>query len=193
MKWVLFATGVVAGVALVLWVVVSAVRPERRLWPPGERDWRFYCHWGLDVVYNLSLLGVAYLDWGSLWFPRPASLVVGVLLFVGGGALGVVAGRDLGERETLGLDGDLRTGGFYRYSRNPQYVGYAVATVGAMLAADSWLVLALGTVRLVHWLALPFAEEPWLRERHGAAYEAYREAVPRFVGVETVRRLLARK
>ncbi len=39
------------------------------------------------------------------------------------------------------------------------------------------------------WLVMPFAEEPWLREQYGEAYEQYAARVPRFVGRGTIRAL----
>ncbi len=156
-------------------------------WPPGERGWQFYAHWGISQLLNVVLAVVAYLDWNSLGLPRIPSLVPGATLFVGGFAVALAAGYDLGVEETKGLSGELRTGGWYRYSRNPQYVGYIAATVGFVLLANSSLVAIICACFLGWWLALPFAEEPWLHERHGEEYERYVERVPRFVGLRTVR------
>jgi protein-S-isoprenylcysteine O-methyltransferase Ste14 len=73
----------------------------------------------------------------------------------------------------------LVVGGLYRYVRNPMYV--------ALLAAILGQALLLGRPRLLAWggavLAAVYAfvrgyEEPTLRARHGAAYDAYRRAVP---------------
>ena len=52
-------------------------------------------------------------------------------------------------------------------------------------------ILAIGGV---FWtLLLPFAEEPWLTEQYGDNYEIYRERVPRFIGWQTIARLLRRE
>jgi protein-S-isoprenylcysteine O-methyltransferase Ste14 len=74
---------------------------------------------------------------------------------------------------------ELVVGGLYRYVRNPMYVGVGLVIAGQCLVFRS--------VPLVAWLAL-FAvavtafvvgyEQPTLRERHGAAYDAYRRNVP---------------
>jgi len=73
-------------------------------------------------------------------------------------------------------------GGLYRYLRNPMYVGVGLVIAGQCLAFRS--------VPLVAWLAL-FAvsvtafvvtyEQPTLRERYGASYEAYCRDVPAVV------------
>ena len=73
--------------------------------------------------------------------------------------------------------------GPYRVSRNPQYVGDIALLLGWGVACNSlltWLLCLLG----VAWFALaPLAEEPWLRERYGPPYEAYRGRVSRFLGL----------
>ncbi|MFC4438970.1 MULTISPECIES: methyltransferase family protein [Natrialbaceae] len=183
---VAFAVGVGALLANFVGVVASAVGAAN-YWPPGERDWRFYTQWTLSQVFTVSLLVVALVDWNSLGLPRPSSLFVGLALFVPGFVVALASGLDLGTEETAGLTGELRTGGWYRYSRNPQYVGYVVASVGFALLANSALVAALCAIYAVWWLTLPLAEEPWLREQYGEAYERYAERVPRFVGLRTVK------
>ncbi|MFC7045958.1 methyltransferase family protein [Halobacteriaceae archaeon GCM10025711] len=191
MLWTLFRVALVAAGTIIAGLVVSVLAPDYRFWPPGERSWAYWLNWLLVAVFDLCMLGVSYLDWGSLGLPRPASLVVGAVTFGVGFAVAILAGRDLGGEETTGLAGDLHTDGCYRYSRNPQYVGYIVATVGWVLLADSRLVAVLGATFVVWQALLPFAEEPWLREQYGDAYEEYRREVPRFVGPTTVARLLS--
>ncbi|ELY25197.1 hypothetical protein C500_17306 [Natrialba magadii ATCC 43099] len=183
---------VVGGSALLInfvGVVASAVGATN-YWPPGERDWRFYAQWTLSQVFTVSVLIVALLDWNSLGLPRLPSLLVGLVLFGSGFVVAIASGFDLGREETAGLTGELRTGGWYRYSRNPQYVGYVVASVGFALLANSVLVAVLCVIYVGWWLTLPFAEEPWLRKQYGREYEHYAERVPRFVGVETIRELI---
>ncbi len=187
----LFAVGIGALSLNVAGVVASAVGAAD-YWPPGERDCRFYAQWALSQTFTVCLLLVAIADWNELGVPRGPSLVVGLALFVPGFAVAIAAGLDLGGEETVGLTGELRTDGWYRYSRNPQYVGYIIASVGFALLANSALVAVLCTVYVGWWLLLPLAEEPWLREQYGEEYERYAERVPRFAGVETVRALASR-
>lgn len=158
-------------------------------WPPGDRNWQFYLHWSLAQVFNATILAVTYLTWNRLGLPRPV-LAVGGLAFLVTFAGALWAGRDLGETESLGLEGALRTGGWYRYSRNPQYVCYLAATVAFVVFSGSALVVLMGLVYAPRWLVYPLAEEPWLREQYGAAYEEYAATVPRFLGRGSLRRLV---
>ena len=114
-------------------------------------------------------------------------------MFVGGILIALESIRELGLDETEGVEGDLRTGGLYRYSRNPQYVGDIIMTVGFMLLTNSRLVIFLGAVHLAYYVLLPFAEEPWLQDQYGEKYREYREAVPRFVGMRTFEQILGDK
>ena len=77
---------------------------------------------------------------------------------------------------------ELVVGGLYRYLRNPMYVGVGLVIAGQCLAFRS--------LALVVWLAL-FAvavtafvvayEQPTLRARYGASYDAYCRSVPAIV------------
>ncbi|ELY52595.1 methyltransferase family protein [Natronolimnohabitans innermongolicus] len=183
-----FAASLALVIANLAGIVASALGVAD-YWPPGERTWQFYAHWTISHLLNVVLVGLAYLDWNSLGLSRVPSFAAGAVLFLGGFAVAFAAGHDLGVEETKGLSGELRTGGWYRYSRNPQYVGYIAATIGFALLANSALVAIVCAVFLCWWFALPFAEEPWLREQYGEEYERYADRVPRFVGLETVREL----
>ncbi|PSP81470.1 hypothetical protein BRC81_00480 [Halobacteriales archaeon QS_1_68_20] len=182
--WLAFGLGVAVGIAHLTGIVVSIVT-EYRYWPPGARDRRFYATWTFSNALNVAILAVVVLDWNGLGFPRPETLVVGGVLFVGGYAVAIKGGRDLGFEQTLGLEGEMQADGLYRYSRHPQYTGYVVATVGAWLLVGSADATVLLGIYLSWWLTLPLAEEPWLREQYGEAYERYCERVPRFVDLRS--------
>jgi len=157
-------------------------------YPFGERNWQYALHWGLETVFNVALLAVTVLGWNSLGLPAWLLAVAGAVFAVTfAGA--VLAGLDLGQDETTGLEGELRTGGWYRYSRNPQYVCYIAAMAAFAVLAATPLAVALCAVALPVWFVLPFAEEPWLRGQYGEAYERYAERVPRFLGVASLRAL----
>ncbi|THE65542.1 isoprenylcysteine carboxylmethyltransferase family protein [Salinadaptatus halalkaliphilus] len=188
LEWVLLGAGLGAMLAN-LAGVVSSIRGWTSYYPLGEKDWRFTVFWGLAHVSNGALLGLAYIQFGELGLPWWA-FPVGLVLFVGGFAIVIVATSDLGVSQTQGITDGLRTDRLYRYSRNPQYVGYIPVTIGYVLFTDAPFVVPICAVWLVWWFVLPFAEEPWLRDQFGHEYEQYAEQIPRFVGGNTVRRLL---
>ncbi len=76
----------------------------------------------------------------------------------------------------------LVTVGLYRFSRNPMYVGVLLALIGWALlfgsAALGWYAAAMA---LAFHLRVVLAEEPWLARTHGAEWQAYQKAVPRWL------------
>jgi protein-S-isoprenylcysteine O-methyltransferase Ste14 len=72
--------------------------------------------------------------------------------------------------------------GPYRHVRHPMISGVVLILVGeaALLGSVPLLVWA-AAVFAVNALYLPLVEEPGLRRRFGAEYDAYRASVPRWV------------
>jgi protein-S-isoprenylcysteine O-methyltransferase Ste14 len=72
--------------------------------------------------------------------------------------------------------------GPYRYVRNPMYLGAGLALAGAALFYRSLPVLVYGVVLLFCAnLFVLFYEEPTLRRKFGADYEAYCQEVRRWL------------
>jgi protein-S-isoprenylcysteine O-methyltransferase Ste14 len=69
--------------------------------------------------------------------------------------------------------------GFYRYVRNPIYVGFLIILIGQSLLFGS---SGLAEYAAVSWCigaaAVRFYEEPVLTRKFGAEYRAYQRAVP---------------
>ena len=73
--------------------------------------------------------------------------------------------------------------GFYRYVRNPMYVGFAAGWMGLWIIfghADLRLIVAVAAVALGVHLFVVFFEELTLRRRFGEEYENYRHSVRRW-------------
>jgi len=72
--------------------------------------------------------------------------------------------------------------GPYRFSRNPIYVGFGVTYVGLAVAMDSWVaVLLLFPCLIVVDRFVIQREERYLAAKFGAAYDAYRQKVRRWL------------
>jgi protein-S-isoprenylcysteine O-methyltransferase Ste14 len=73
----------------------------------------------------------------------------------------------------------LVVGGLYRYVRNPMYVAVTAIIVGqALVLGRPALLLYAAAFVAVTATFVRLYEEPVLRERFGAEYEAYSRAVP---------------
>lgn len=76
----------------------------------------------------------------------------------------------------------LVTGGLYRFSRNPIYIGFTLIYVGFAFAMDSWAALALLLPCLVVIdRAVVLREEAYLAGKFGAEWDAYASKVRRWL------------
>ncbi len=72
--------------------------------------------------------------------------------------------------------------GPYRWVRNPMYIALVVMIAGQALVFGSAALLAYGAlIALIFHTFVLLYEEPTLRGRFGAEYEAYAAAVPRWI------------
>ncbi len=72
--------------------------------------------------------------------------------------------------------------GFYRHVRNPMYVGVMATITGeALLFAHSGLILLAAAAFVVFHLFVVLYEEPTLRRKFGADYDAYCRHVGRWI------------
>ncbi|MDQ2691397.1 MAG: isoprenylcysteine carboxylmethyltransferase family protein [Chloroflexota bacterium] len=77
---------------------------------------------------------------------------------------------------------ELVASGFYRYVRNPMYVGVLLTILGHFLWFGFWwLLVYAAVVFLIFHLFVTGYEEPKLKRMFGAAYEDYRRSVPRWI------------
>jgi protein-S-isoprenylcysteine O-methyltransferase Ste14 len=139
------------------------------------------------LIYAAGLLlgwGLQRL-WPRLWLPVSWARPLALALLLAGliGIAGVVAFRRAGTtpnpwRATT----SLVTGGPYRFTRNPMYVGFTLW----YLAATSWVnalwpLLLLPLVLLVMQRGVIAREEAYLRRRFGREYEEYSVGVRRWL------------
>jgi protein-S-isoprenylcysteine O-methyltransferase Ste14 len=180
---VVFSVTLVAEVLSAVAVGVSILLPRRRVWPPPHQSaWTRYVMWFLFGVSASGVITLGIIDWGSLDLPPGIRWAMGAPLWSAGNALALWAMVVLGVASTSGGEKGLIRRGPYRVSRNPQYVGFVLGLIGWAVLTSSRLTLVGSLVGVIPLLLVPLAEEPWLVERYGTAYEEYRQAVPRFIG-----------
>ena len=77
---------------------------------------------------------------------------------------------------------ELVVTGFYRYVRNPMYVGILLMLIGYFLWFGFWsLSIYAVFVFIATHLFVTLYEEPTLKRKFGASYEDYRKRVPRWI------------
>jgi len=147
---------------------------QRRLYPP------VYLLLGLALIVLLHLfLPIAEI------VPRSLS-ALGAVLFILGAAPGILVNKRFAQANTtirpLEVSKALVTDGFFRYSRNPIYLGLAVSLLGAALLLGSLspfvvppiFVLIIQSQFIVH-------EERILEDTFGEAYRVYKAKVRRWL------------
>lgn len=77
---------------------------------------------------------------------------------------------------TNGQSGRLVTSGIYRYSRNPQYLGFILVLIGWILGWPTILTVTLAPILIYRYVRVCRTEEEELIELEG--YREYRERVP---------------
>jgi protein-S-isoprenylcysteine O-methyltransferase Ste14 len=77
---------------------------------------------------------------------------------------------------------ELVATGFYRYVRNPMYVGILLTLIGHFLWFGYWNLLIYAVVVAMSFNTfVAYYEEPTLKRKFGAAYEDYLKQVPRWI------------
>ncbi|MGO8765000.1 MAG: methyltransferase family protein, partial [Limisphaerales bacterium] len=138
-------------------------------------------HKGVVVGAMLWLFGGLII---SLFVPMLFSSVffVGLAFYILG--LGIAAFAFYSFAHQRGLV----TGVLYRYSRNPNYVGWILLILGLTLmgwSASFWsfmfLIYFVVTILYLHWTIL--LEERYLAAKHGDSYRRYLASTPRYFGI----------
>lgn|SRR5262245_64254588 len=146
-----------------------------------------FTFWAAFIAYAGLWLSAFAAAWFSYW---PIAIPTGLALALGGALIGVGAVVYLAARVqfrsfrlTWGLVTDrLVTTGLYRFSRNPQLVGWALLFLGIAVLGRSGAGLLLAAMFSISCLVSVPVEERALARRYGPAYEAFRSSVPRFFG-----------
>ncbi len=168
---------------LIIFIAISIFFPRWRFWPPGGLGAKFILVWLLTFISIGGLVALAILTWDTYIIKNIFLRIAGVVLFIGGNALAIWGLVELGTYASSGLEYRLVTTGPYRYTRNPQYLGDIIALAGAILLVNSFYFTVASGLGIIIFYMLPYAEEPWLREKYGDEYLEYCRRVPRFIGI----------
>ena len=150
--------------------------------------------------YTNKLLTIWFMMWAFHHAPVILASVYGVwplplnkIVALAGGSLTVIAGVIIlavgmgafgSYDRSVGKDtSELITGGIYRWSRNPQFIGWGLILLGISFAGRSGFALALTVLFMIvlHWYTVRLAE-PYLERLHGETYLAYKQKAARWLG-----------
>lgn len=132
------------------------------------------------TLFALKFLRVVHLP-GN---PFPWLAWLSCAIFLAGLAITCASFIDLGRANRLGLptgDTALRTGGIYRLSRNPMYLGFDLLTLASALYLFNATTAVLGAYSLFVYHLIILGEERFLEQRFGGEYYEYRSKVRRYI------------
>jgi len=186
MKMLLYGFIISTGIAAAFGLYVLS--KTKRLYEKGEAfsaalslGW-----WITDTAWTALVALSSLYNVLPLWTEERISLVSGASLLGIGIALtvaGAVEFRSL--RKISGMEvSRLITTGIYRWSKNPQFLGFYLALLGISLLGRSGYALLLTVIAIIycHYYIVK-TEEPYLERVFGEEYIAYRSRTPRYIGV----------
>ena len=120
------------------------------------------------------------------FLPRPLARTLGPLLILGGFAVGLLGFREL---RRVGTNVDpyrpataVVTGGPYRFTRNPMYVGFTLMYAGISAWTNALLpILMLPAVQQLMRRGVIEREERYLERKFGDEYLQYKGRVRRWI------------
>lgn len=178
----LFTSGVATILALGAWSIYrvrNEYRRRKKLSPLTiSMVWALY-----SLHFVLTLLP-AFGSWWKLPLPAALSAVLSAAFMLFGACLyvtGIIAFGSF-SRMSGAETSQLVTGGIYRWSRNPQNVGWGLFLAGIALAGRSGAALLM---TLLFWLvfrAYVPIEEEFLGEVFGSSYHDYCSRTHRYFG-----------
>jgi protein-S-isoprenylcysteine O-methyltransferase Ste14 len=132
------------------------------------------------MILLLCLLGIPV-------FPLPSNMPVKYISYIvlaAGLFLTGVSLVNLGKSTRLGLpqkQTDFKTGGIYRFSRNPMYLGFDLLTAASALYSLNAIIILMGLYSIAVYHLIILAEENFLEQRFGSAYAEYKNKVRRYL------------
>ena len=186
----LFGLILVTDFLLLIVIAISTLFPKFRIWPPPKKNsWQQWVSWTLFTITMFGVPVIGILDFQSLGHGHWSRFLFGGLAILVGSGIDFWGTRTLTAQQSLGDKGKIITEGPYRYTRNPQYVGFILLFAGIVLVTYSFMALVTGAFVIFLFFIIPFSEEPWLRQQYGKPYEEYCKIVPRFIGLRSFKRI----
>lgn len=171
-----------------VWLFARATGPDR------------WAAIGFRAAFGIAFFGpLIWMVWPALhkvdplWMEASAVLpgVVGIFIAGLGAMLAFAAQMSMGTSWRVGVvsgaTGDLVSGGLFRFSRNPTFVGQFLLLAGLGLAIPSVPTLLAAFLFLCSAVTQVRSEEAALRSTLGEAYDRYAAQVPRWIGASRKR------
>ncbi|MDD5543011.1 MAG: isoprenylcysteine carboxylmethyltransferase family protein [Acidobacteriia bacterium] len=140
---------------------------------------------GKVAIFIAWLLPFLQLSGRTIQRTTPGLIPVAAALVVAGVLVWVLAFRALGSSARVGLPTEptaLKTGGIYRFSRNPIYIGMFLFTLAACLYCPYVVVISSSIIGILIHHKIALGEESFLEQRFGEEWRKYKARTPRYIG-----------
>lgn len=144
----------------------------------------------LGLLMMLAVFTVHFIKPVALIFPHPMNFI-GLVPIALGALLNILADKEFRKAGLIDDDGQINkahqilvTGGVFRFSRNPKYLGLALIIAGLAMWAGSlsaWLVVLVFPVILYSLYIRK--EEQRMKSEFGERYAQYCSLVPRWINL----------
>jgi len=142
--------------------------------------------WITDSSWSALVALSSFYNLLPLQIGETFALAAGLLLFVVGFILiaaGVIEFRSIRKISAMEVS-NLITTGIYRWSRNPQFLGFYLMLLGISLLGRSGYALLLAVIAIIYCHDyIVKVEEPYLERIFGEKYIAYKPSTPRYFGM----------
>ena len=105
-------------------------------------------------------------------------------IFIMGLLLSGISMINLGSATRLGLPNEettFKSGGLYKISRNPMYLGFNLITIGSLIYVHNIFVIVMGCYSIFIYHLIIMNEEKFLIKVFGDKYNAYKKNVRRYL------------
>ncbi len=187
---IIFILTLVFGLSFLLGLIITIFSSKTQIWPPPEDNpIIFWCYSIIDVVF---FIGLIYLNITEREI-KPSNfflirIISAAFLGIFGLAFVLWGMRNINIKQMFGLKGNLIVQGPFRFSRNPEYLGFISLLVSGLIISGSIYVFIVNLIGIIWFLLAPLTEEKWLYEQFGESYVKYTNKVPRFFSLKRFRK-----
>jgi len=149
----------------------------------GLTFWSVASEWLLILIWVFFTNSFLPADWPMIHVVILLQVIGWICILSG---VGIFFGSFawLGLQRSHGLKADkIMQSGPYRFTRNPQIVGFCLSMIGFTILWPTWYVLGSLLLLFVFSHAMVITEEEHLLDVHGDKYKQYCKLVPRYVGI----------
>lgn len=137
------------------------------------------CGYFTWIILFIQLSGVEVFSPPTGKIYRDVSLII----LAAGLAISVLSIVNLGRSTRLGLptgNTEFKTGGLYKFSRNPMYLGFNLITLSSVIYFLNIIIILLGAFSIIVYHLIILGEEKFLKEKFGEQYLSYQKSVRRY-------------